>query len=284
MKIIDWQTTFGLKGTNYASRLILSEEQAYSVPYGSAMAQSLSEDVSGYLTYQGKPVAVFMNTDDQDATLAKETWGRLWNQGLASVLIFHCPDKVEVYSLFSLTDKETQDALEPIEVLKMIDFAIDAYKEKCSDLIRKLEDGSYYSDHKQYFRPEHRVDKHLLTNLISTCHRLIEQGLQKTEAQVLLLQVIFIAYLEDRDILKQSDFFEVTDNRYGTLVELLHAKNIQDFLSLFNDLSKKLNSDVFSAPCSFKTTNISSLKPSHLTALWEFRSGEVNCLTRSPRK
>jgi hypothetical protein len=280
MKTIEWRTTFGLESATYATRLILSERQAYAAPYGSAMAQGFSENIAGYLTYQNKPVAVFMSTDDPDATLAKETWDRLWNQGLASVLIFHCPDKIKVYSLFGLPDDGSQGALEPIEVLKEIELGIDAYRMQCSDLIRRLEDGRYYTDHRAWFESEHRVDKRLFGNLVATCGRLKKHGLQNTEAQTLLLQVIFIAYLEDRKILNSSDFLKMTGGNCDTLADLLQSGNVRDFYALFVDLSKKFNSDVFLSPCSFEKIIGSPLTSQHLAVLREFRCGEIDCTTR----
>jgi hypothetical protein len=280
MKTTEWQSTFGLDEPGYSSRLFLSAKEAYAAPYGSAMAQGFSEDVSGYLTYQGKPIAVFMDESDPESGLTKELWDRLWNQGLASVLIFHRPNKVEVYSLFGLVDDEEQYDLKPLQVINQIELGVEAYKAKCADLIRSLEDGSYYSEYSDSFQPEKRVDKHLLSNLVSTCDRLIDQGLQQTEAQALLLQIIFIAYLEDRRIIKRSDFVKATGKRYESLVEVLQARDLTALVAIFKDLSQKFNSDVFSTPCIFGDLPKSPLAAHHLAALWEFRSGEIDCSTR----
>jgi hypothetical protein len=241
------------------------------------MAQGLASGVSGYLACHGKPIAAFVYEEDAQASPAsqviRQTWDNLWNQGLASILVFHCPDKVLVYSLTPPDDPD-KNVLSPVEAVELAAIGLEAFKSRCRDMVWKLEDGRYYEEHRERFVASSRVDKRLLGNMECASGRLQEMGLSSAQAQALLLQTLFIAYLEDRGILQQKDVQGAAG--YENLRTILERRDVLAFQALFDDLAVKFNGDVFSSPCCFRGKEKVQLKPEHLDPLLDFRGGRID--------
>lgn len=78
---------------------------------------------------------------------------------------------------------------------------------KLRELIDSTESGRFWFENDKYFDPDDRVDSVLLSNLLEA-FREMQGDLGGEAAQALLMQTMFIAYLEDRKIIKEVVFQE----------------------------------------------------------------------------
>lgn len=99
------------------------------------------------------------------------------------------------------------------------------------------------------------------------------------------MQTMFVAYLEDRQILGEDVFYDASQNRYGSLQELLDAGKPEPFKKLFVWLHEAFNGNLFKAPCAFETGDgpPPKLKPAHLAVLARFWHGHKDMATRQLR-
>lgn len=105
---------------------------------------------------------------------------------------------------------------------------------------RDVQSGAAFARHTEWFAPERRVDNDLLRNLHLTIDRLVTHGLTKLDAQYLMSQVLFISYLEHRDIVSPSYREE-----YGfeTLRAFVDAKDRVGISKLLAQLKDDFNGD-----------------------------------------
>lgn len=270
----DWCTTFGLSEAD-KNRLVLSVRDTYGKPYGKEMSKGFEAAANGYLLSQEKPVGVFIVREDEvhaEQEIAEGAWETYWNQGLASVLILHLPQKVKVYSLLA----RNPDVNRPIPaIVAEINTILERFG--AIELLRSIEEGTLFRDNLQLFPKNNRVDQHLLGNLLIARKNLIAQGLSKEGAQNLLLQILFIAYLEDRGILPESDFSIATNGEYACLEQLLLRGDTGALAVLFSNLSGQFNGDVFAAPCNFSGCCESAVLTSKaLQVLSGLRKGDID--------
>ena len=137
------------------------------------------------------------------------------------------------------------------------------------------ESGRLWKEHAEYFHFSERIDQVLLDNL-ATSYRLLhdDTGLSPDAAQALLVQVMFIAYLEDREIILPEVFENASDGRAGSFSDLLKLEDIDSLERLFESLRRDFNGDLFVAPCSFdENDHRPPLTPTHLNILRRFHSG-----------
>jgi len=82
-----------------------------------------------------------------------------------------------------------------------------------------------------------KVDAVLLSNLRETEENLTKHRLTTEAAQTLLLQITFIAYLEDREII-DPDYFKLTfrHGKINNLKDLLNSKTPENLKTLFRKL------------------------------------------------
>ena len=83
--------------------------------------------------------------------------------------------------------------------------------------------GRLWKEHADYFRPKERIDQVLLDNLTQS-HKLLCKSLSSDAAQALLIQTIFIAYLEDRKIIT-PDYVMAATNKAADSFSALLAKH-----------------------------------------------------------
>src|SRR3546814_10364553 len=71
------------------------------------------------------------------------------------------------------------------------------------ELLDSAESGRFWYENDLYFNPDNRVDSVLLANLLMA-FRSLKDELGTDGAQALLMQTMFVAYLEDREIDRKS--------------------------------------------------------------------------------
>ena len=118
-----------------------------------------------------------------------------------------------------------------------------------------------------------RIDQVLLDNL-TQLHKLLCKSLSSDAAQALLIQTIFIAYLEDRKIITPDYVMTATNKAADSFSALLAKHDVRLLKLLFATLRDDFNGDLFVAPCSFDLhAKAPTVQASHLDVIASFRTG-----------
>ena len=134
--------------------------------------------------------------------------------------------------------------------------------------------GRLWEEHSDHFRPDERIDQVLLGNLTAAHEALRGDGLTEAGAQALLIQTMFIAYLEDRGILGPEYIVEASGGAAKTFAGVLESTNATALYALFGSLRGDFNGDLFVAPCSFDPqAPRARVVRAHLATMARFRSG-----------
>jgi len=230
----------------------------------------------------GVPTIGFLNDPLVSIERIDELHRILWNQGLMSMLLVIRSDELTAYSLVQRPlhrDKSRDKDLRIVKTLSLLDDAL-----ALRELLDSAESGRFWYENDGYFNPDNRVDSVLLANLL-TAFRSLKDELGTDAAQALLMQTMFVAYLEDRQIIGEAVFRAASQNRFATLLELFGAGNPEPFEVLFTWLHGAFNGNLFKAPCAFETEEDAppKLKPEHLSVLARFRQGHENMANRQLR-
>lgn len=248
-------------------------------PHADAVRFALSElGLAGVFCIEGVPTIGFL----QQETTAQEQVDRvhriLWNQGLMSLLLVVRPDELVAYSLVQRPfARDPNQKVDPrlIETLRLVADAL-----KLRELIDSAESGRFWLAHDKHFDPAQRVDSVLLNNLIAAFVAL-KDDLGADGAQALLMQSMFIAYLEDRKIVRAERFQAISNNTCANFEQILISRTTAPFEALFAWLKDAFNGDVFHTPCAFDLGKAKppKVKPAHLKVLADFRHGKVEMAT-----
>jgi hypothetical protein len=282
-----WLETFGI-GNRLGTPDLAIDGQPDSVmglPHASAMRAAFEErSVDGFLSIDGVPMLAFAERSDLDPEEINRLHKALWNQGLASLLLVHLPTEVLVYSLWEkpLTHADTLSRRDR-RLVETLSMAADAMRLRA--LVPEVESGNYFHEHQKHFDPRTRIDAMLLANLRETRKRLVvDEKLPDDFARVLILQVIFIGYLEDRGIIDREDFQAAVGIEYGSLLDVLSARDPLLFERLFDYLRPIFNGDVFFGPGVFDVNDeITNLESRHLAPIADFREGRYEMDTGQSR-
>jgi len=199
------------------------EMQAMLRPEGAIRAEAVFD-------VEGVPTVVFVGTEDGrplnrhalDALRQK-----LWNQNLVSVVIAIEGDRARAMPVRRLTKAEellTLDEASPDGVFSAAEIRSSAI----SDRLPK------------WFSNKARVDHKLLENLSAAVGVLESAGLSLHLAQVLMGQILFVSYLEHREIV--SDFYR-GEHGVGSLHALVKGKDRAGVIQLIEQLRKDFNGD-----------------------------------------
>ena len=230
-------------------------------------------NASGVFCVQDVPTVVIAELADYDRGRVVDLHAALWNQGLATLLLVLSQDTVRA---FSLARKPVRDegAFDARCLVQQLDAVTDALAVR--SLIYAAESGRLWEEHADFFRPGERIDQVLLDNL-TAAHQALQtkkNGLSATGAQALLIQTMFIAYLEDRGIVRPEYILEATSGAAKTFGALLEARNVAGLYRLFESLRNDFNGDLFVAPCAFDAkASRERVLSSHLVTLSRFRNG-----------
>ncbi len=275
--------------------LYLSAEEVLGAPHAAAMRLALETlEIAGFLCVEGTPTIAFLVQASKDLRQLHKVHTALWNQGLASLLLVIRRQEILAYSLMRKPVKKgwRPDGDEPdprlVETLELTARGLEVF-----DLVTAVESGRFFAEHPKAFDRESRVDRVLLANLIETRERLVREGRDRkglkaatarAQAQALLLQVMFIAYLEDRGFLDEEFFATATGRRTSSLATLIDRGDPGLVHRLFAVLREDLNGDLFLAPCAFDGSQAEGgLLAEDLKHLAEFRRGLVEMDTGQVR-
>ncbi len=274
--------TVGLS-TQWMETLSLSRRQAPELymagtpvegPHAQAIAFALKElGLAAVFCIEGVPTIGFLNDPDASADRVDTVHRILWNQGLMSLLLVIRQDDLMAYSLVKRPFHREQgaSAADPrlITTLSLVNDAV-----RLRELVDSAQSGRFWFENDPYFDPDQRVDSVLLSNLLQSFRELKEE-LGSDAAQALLMQTMFIAYLEDRKIIKSEVFKEASDGAHASFSDMLEARTTASFETLFDWLKAAFNGNVFNAPCAFDVEGgrPPKLKAKQLKVLARFRHG-----------
>ena len=268
----EWKTRLGL-AHRHSPELYESAEAVSDVPHAPAIRTALTDmGISAIFCVQGVPTVAILEADDYDRGRIIDLHGKLWNQGLASLLLVIAEDSLRPFSLVRTPFRYPDDAFEEHCLIDHLSLASEVLR--FQDLIYGAESGRLWNDYSKFFPPKERID-HVLLNNLTVSHDLMQDaGLAPDAAQALLIQAMFIGYLEAREIVTPAYFAAISEKSAENFAALLETGDVDLFRSFFRMLHKDFNGDLFVAPCSFEPMGDSSdVTPNHLTILARFLSG-----------
>lgn len=243
-------------------------------PYADEIRKAMQKlSITGVFCNQGVPQIMVLEQQAYSREEVMRVHAALWNQGLASVLVVAADDVVRVFSLARDPGAGDRHQFEDRCLIEAVDAAADALALR--DYVYGAESGRLWLEKAEYFDPKARIDRVLLNNL-ETAHQLLaEEGLSAEEAQAILIQTMFVAYLEDREIISPDYFCAAIGEGCDGLRSLLSSGETAAVERLFGNLQHEFNGDLFVAPCSFDDPEY----PRRLTAetlriLCRFRDGK----------
>ena len=242
-------------------------------PHAEAIRFALADlGMAAVFCIEGVPTVGFLKQSDASLARIDELHRILWNQGLMSLLLVLKEDELVAYSLVQrpfLREEGQKNDPRLITTLSLLSDAI-----ALRELIDSTESGRFWFNNDSHFDPDDRVDSVLLSNLLEA-FRDLRDDLGGEAAQALLMQTMFIAYLEDRKIIKEAVFQNASKETCSSLAEMLEADTTEHFEALFLWLKGAFNGNLFNAPCAFETGDAPppKLASGHLRTLAQFRHG-----------
>ena len=242
-----------------------------NVPHAGALRTTLDDlGAAAVFCVQHVPTVVILSVDEFEPAHVARLHAALWNQGLASLLVVISGDTVRVFTLARIPRSDDDD---PVTACLVDELDAVTHALALRNLVYGAESGRFWEDHPDHFKPEERVDRVLLGNLTESHRLLCDAGLSTGAAQALLIQAMFVAYLEDRKIIG-GDYFRSASEASGDFETLLQSGRAESLESLFDTLRADFNGDLFVAPCSFEVNDRGPrLQAAHLQILSRFRSG-----------
>lgn len=257
--------------------LITPESNLTGLSYNAAIEKAFSEiKLDAIHCISGVPTIAFLVRDEFNHELINKTHKALWNQGLISLLFFITEDTLRVYSLTNIPDENLSE--KSIKAFNAI-----ADTTELNNLILSIESGRFFEENKENLNSKNRIDNVLLDNLQVTISKLTSQGMSLTSAQALLMQVMFISYLEDKGIINTAYYQQAIQNdQINSFIDLVKSSHcVENFELLFRQLKLHFNGDMFVAPCSFdEYETVEKITLEHIRVISDFREGNINLSSR----
>lgn len=202
-------------------------------------------------------------SDDARRSQIRGLCERLWNQNLARVVLVTEDETIEAWSV---DDPKANRQKIGLGTKEIADFSVNG-----------LLNGEVLKNRATWFDPHKRVDKILLDNVGILVERL-SKFVSAATAREVTASVIFVAYLEDREII--TDAYRAKHN-VSTLFGLLGNADTQGLNRLFDRLQKDFNGD-FLSPDGREASIWTDLQPACFLDLSQFlqrtvlRSGQTD--------
>ncbi|MCP4486280.1 MAG: N-6 DNA methylase [Gammaproteobacteria bacterium] len=266
-----WLDALDIK-RRHAPEIYFPNDPVVGSAHVSAIRDSFEKiELSALFCVQGVPTFAYLVQDKYDQAKVIEAHANLWNQGLASLLLVITDETLRIFSLAKLPVRNADEEFENKCLIDTLNLSEKALKIK--NLIPGAETGRLWQEHKDFFKLNERIDTYLLRNLIQS-HEALTKDLDTDTAQALLMQTMFISYLEDRAIINDAYFHAVFDDGISSLYDVFTSGMTKNLELLFECLARDFNGNVFVSPCSFDSnTKKAKLTNHHLDILGRFRSG-----------
>ena len=232
--------------------------------------------LSGVLFVGGQPTVYFKEVAEIEAHEIRDLCGKLWNHGVAPILIVISNTTVQVYSSLALPPNQKEELSARNRLVDQFNRVAQALEVR--QLARRIELGEFFGQYPKSFNPKHRVDRYLLDNLDAARAQLEATGKVKIGTKTVLAilgRTIFTCYLVDRGIIGEGYFATVGAENIERLQDLFTAYSDEDAIrllyALFKQLKSDFNGDLFQgdldAECATVTTD-------HIAILRRFLNGD----------
>ena len=254
-----------------------SPDEVIDVPHAGVIRDAFTKlGLSAIFCVQGVPTIAILIQKEYDRKTVIKVHAALWNQGLASLLLVISDNTIRAFSLARRTIWGSEEEFQTRCLINDVANSL-ALKE----LVYGVESGRLWKEHSKFFPTQERIDSVLLGNLRESYRQLCNKGLSSDASQALLVQTMFISYLEDREIITKQYILESTGNKANDFNSILESGNTKSLKQLFKTLRQDFNGDLFIAPCSFEVSkNTPPLDKKHLLVLARFHSGKEEMMEK----
>lgn len=229
-----WLDAWGYSDAS-GSLHVRSESVPGQHPYGTEIRSLLDPKgqirAKAVFDVEGVPTVCFLEGDGSaldDQGLMRSVRERAWNQNLVSIVLV-----VDATHALAAPTSLPDASFEQIEFKQAKPFGAFSRAD--------VQSGEVFARHADWFAPENKVDRKLLSNLGIIVGALTEEGLSKSAAQLLMAQVMFVAYLEHRGIV--GDEYR-KQREVGSLFELVATADRKGMISLMASVKKDFNGDL----------------------------------------
>lgn len=179
----------------------------------------------------GVPTVCFLDHDGgatDGESLIRAVRERAWNQNLVSIV---------------LAVDDSQAIVAPVAMpgANVCTLSFEQARRFGEFSSADIQSGEVFNRHSDWFAAENRVDRILLSNLSFIVEALGSEDLDKINAQLLMAQVMFVAYLEHREIV--GDTYR-NEHNVGKLAELVRLHDRSSIIKLMDSLKVDFNGDV----------------------------------------
>lgn len=222
------------------------------VPQAHAVRRAWKDlDLDGVLYLDKAPYAYFKEVQRIEPELIRKLHRKLWNQGIAPLLVVISPTEFQVYSGLALPAKRKEDLFQEDRLVKALNRTANVLELR--KFAQAIQLGDFFREKPKSFNPDLRVDRYLLKNLEFARELLLEEDSSDLRsirlAHALLWRTIFTCYLVDRGIIDSDYFSRIGLANAHKLLDLLEersAERAKDLLyNLFEQLQKDFNGDLF---------------------------------------
>ena len=204
-------------------------------------------DLDAVMCVGNSPLVYFKQVKAIVPAEVAELHRTFWNHGGAPLLLLISPQEVHVYS--SLVRPQSESGAPKLALIEVLDQAATDLQQ----FLPTVESGEYFRRHSRSFDPTQRVDRSLLSNLLSTRSVLLaapDSQLSFEALDALLCRLVFVCYLFDRGVIGESYLQSIGIDRCSHLRDVLALnpgeKAKSSLYDLFRQLGKDFNGDLFS--------------------------------------
>jgi len=246
------------------------------IPYAHQMRKAWEElGLDGIYCVQRVPTVYFKSIRYVNPNMIRELHAKLWNHGIASILVLVSTTEVVVLSALAYPARSADDIFEGHRVVERLNLLTDAFRAR--NIINDLNSGRMYQEHERSFSEDASIDRYLLKNLGAARDELLEAGgMEITTVHALLGQLIFVCYLTDRKIINRNRFGLAGAPGVGSIQEFfsqprLSVRNAKETLkSLLAGLQSDFHGSLFGQP----TLARIELNSKHVDVLRRFFSAQ----------
>jgi hypothetical protein len=261
------------------ARLLRASEAWEEAPEFRAHGHSLRRlftdlKIDAVLCIQGRPSVCIKDARALSSAEVELLRRQLWNMGTATLFVAECHQDVKVFSTLVKPVSGDPDGgnaqlpNETIQNLQTVELALHLGR-----LVRRIETGAIYLEHKSLFDPQCAIDRALLENLREVrnliCPQRSRQGYQ--DAHALIGRFLFSCYLLDRRIIGPAYLNSVNlpeaDDVLGLLQSATDAP--KTLTQLFRVLQRDFNGSLFG-----NTIDDRDISQEQIGYLQRFLSGE----------
>jgi Eco57I restriction-modification methylase len=261
------------------ARLLRASEAWEEAPEFRAHGHSLRRlftdlKIDAVLCIQGRPSVCIKDARTLSSAEVELLRRQLWNMGTATLFVAECLQDVKVFSTLvkpvsgDPNGGNAQLPNETIQNLQTVELALHLGR-----LVRRIETGTIYLEHKSLFDPQCAIDRALLENLREVrnliCPQRSRQGYQ--DAHALIGRFLFSCYLLDRRIIGPAYLNSVNlpeaDDVLGLLQSATDAP--KTLTQLFRVLQRDFNGSLFG-----NTIDDQDIGQEQIGYLQRFLSGE----------